>query len=320
MERPKKVERKFSKPQLKLLEQAQKLHDIFEEDLALFTAKFPFMDTVYLDNFQTQINEADAEPDDESVVDNQQTFTNDLNNSMKNGRNGYTILLTYVSFAFPNNASVLEHFGQKRYRTARFVQLEMKELLQYAHEIANKPAYNNSLIAKGFLQTDIDNLLTLANAISSGNRAQENVINERVVITQERLSKLNLVYDTMAEISKGSKVVFINNYAKQQQYLLYSNTEQVLSNIEGPIAANTVLNLGLLPTSAKTFRFKNNGPSALQIGLSKDGVNFDGNTVTSGGVGTDDIDIDDLASTGTIVIVQNQSATQVGNYKLQILG
>jgi peptidoglycan hydrolase-like protein with peptidoglycan-binding domain len=222
--------------------------------------------------------------------------------------------------AFKNNIEVQNEFGKNDYRAVRKSQKKMILFLDEMWKACDK--YKTQLIAAQFSQTNIDEILVVRDVLRNNNTNQELFKKGRPVLTNDRIEVLNTCYDNMELILEAAQRVFRNNEVKRKQYVFNpnSNTDQVLSNIEEPIAANAVRNLGLLPTGARTFRFKNNGPTALQIGLSIDGLIFVGNTVTSGGVGSDDIDIADLNSTGNIVIVQNQRTTQVGNFKLEILG
>lgn len=97
-----------------MLDQAQVMHAFFVEDLPSFTARFPFMDTAYAAAFLTAIDDADAQPDDETVVDSQQMITVQLEQNMQLARNAYTTLMTYVELAFPGRADVLEMFWQEK--------------------------------------------------------------------------------------------------------------------------------------------------------------------------------------------------------------
>jgi hypothetical protein len=72
--------------------------------------------------------------------------------------------------------------------------------------------------------------------------------------------------------------------------------------------------------AGKIFRFIVIAGGPLEIGLSIDGTNFNGNTVTLASAGIETILITDLNSTGTIILVRNQNGTVQGNYKIEVLG
>jgi hypothetical protein len=102
--------------------------------------------------------------------------------------------------------------------------------------------------------------------------------------------------------------------------LLRTTGLEVLTNIEGNIAPNAMLDAGLLPEEGTVIRFENKTDVPLEIGLSEDGTSFSGNTSTLGSVGTVEIKIADLISAGNIVMVKNQSNTATGSYRVQVLG
>jgi hypothetical protein len=99
-----------------------------------------------------------------------------------------------------------------------------------------------------------------------------------------------------------------------------SSSNTVLANYEGPIAAGDTSNLGLFPTGAKVIEFENKGTTALEIGGSTDGVNFDGNTVTLAAAGKESIQKESLNTAGTQLLVRNQSSTDGGSYKVVVKG
>ena len=102
--------------------------------------------------------------------------------------------------------------------------------------------------------------------------------------------------------------------------LLRTTGLEVLTNIEGNIEPNAMLNLGLLPDEGTVIRFENKTDVPLEIGLSENGSIYSGNTTTLGSAGTIDIKIADLNSVGNLVLLRNQSNSATGSYKVQVLG
>jgi hypothetical protein len=95
---------------------------------------------------------------------------------------------------------------------------------------------------------------------------------------------------------------------------------EVLTNIEGNIEPNAMLNLGLLPDEGTVIRFENKTDVPLEIGLSENGTTYSGNTTTLGSAGTIEIKIADLNSVGNLILLRNQSNSATGSYKVQVLG
>jgi hypothetical protein len=224
MERAGKNKKKFNKSFLELLQQAQVMQNTLIVDLPQFTTPFPFINATYVSNFNNAINAADDLPLDDTLLGEQRMLTRAVAQHMQEACNAFTIMLTYVILAFPGRADVLAHFGKKKFVKARYNCLQLIELLRYAHAIANSADYKPMLISKGFLQNDINNLQATANTLDNTYALQQSAKINRSVMAQARVEKFNTLYNFMQEISSASKVVFMNNYAKQQQYKLYKKS------------------------------------------------------------------------------------------------
>ena len=323
MKRAEKILKNFAKPYLEVLEQARVMYAFFMVDIGSFTARFPFMDSTYAADFLTAIDDADAQPDDETVVDMQQMVTEQLNQNMQLARNAYTTLMVYVELAFPGRADVLELFGKRKYEAARRNQLKLKELMELAYTVAQKPEYNPALIAKGYTQAEIDQLNVIAETLEVSNVEQEVAKGERLTSSQLRVKKYNEMYAYMQEISKTSKLVFADDYAKQQQYLLYNDGSglNVLATYENTVAANAPVAAGPLVANTQKLRLTLVSGENLEFGLSASANGaFDGNTVTLGAPEVLVVDIDDFATAATNIVVRNQSLTLEGSFKVECLG
>lgn len=118
----------------------------------------------------------------------------------------------------------------------------------------------------------------------------------------------------------------VNNATIYDEYLVARAIDDtgsqlsVLTSIEGNISAAAFLNLGLLPGNANIIRLINSSNAVLEIGLSNDGTAFNGNTSTLSGNGTIEVSIEELNSTGSTVLLRNQSTSITGSYKVQVLG
>jgi hypothetical protein len=140
-------------------------------------------------------------------------------------------------------------------------------------------------------------------------------------LKQAHVNLCNALYANLGSLmfKYAATPLVIENYF-DLTLLRENEKDKVLSSVEGTIAAGAFANLGLLPTGAKRIRITiiNGGP--LEIGLSTDGTAFNGNTATISGIGSETIEIEDLNSIGSIILLRNQSATVLGSYKVEILG
>ena len=152
---------------------------------------------------------------------------------------------------------------------------------------------------------------------------------------QQQEGNLNLLSNTreqqrqlMAVEMYGALGALMNKYKATPENvagffdlsLLRETGLDVLTNIEGNIEPNAMLNLGLLPEEGTVIRFENKTDVPLEIGLSENGTSFSGNTVVLSTAGTIEIKIADLNSVGNMVMVKNQNNSATGSYKVQVLG
>jgi hypothetical protein len=221
METATRVNRRFRKDALKMLEQSRVMLNKFIEYMPLFTDKFSELNVAFATAWQTAIDDADDAPDDEQVVSDQHLTTYGLYNSLRDARNSYTELVIYLKMAFPKNIAVLEHFGQKQYMAARKKPLEMKLLLELAHERAQSADYKTALNNQGFDQTMIDGLNTLAQQLENSNNTQKQAKTDRYMQTQNRNHLLNAVWEKMTLVNLASIAVMRGDYARRQLFKLY---------------------------------------------------------------------------------------------------
>lgn len=204
-----------------MLIRAQVQQGFLATDLALFTAKFPWIDATYTTSYLTDINTADAIPKDDTVMTNITALTNDVNASMNEGIAVLKRLFIYAKLAYEDDKVKQRVFGQDRMEKARTDQEKMANLLEHAHTMANKDPYKHDLIGKGFNQTQIDSLLTISDNINTKNVLQEAAKTSRPVSTQDRVKVYNTVFKRMRTIATCAQIVFEGDAARIQQYRAY---------------------------------------------------------------------------------------------------
>ena len=221
------AKRLYNKADELMLQQARVVYTLLfgttgtDGDLAEFTAEFTLMDAVFLASFLAAIEAADDTPGDDEVVTDQQLATLAVDTVMALARKRLGRLYNYAEITFPDNPLAKDIFGNKNYRKNRYIQTGMIEVLQVAYSKANTEPYKSELITQGFIQTRIDELNTIALSLQSTNNTQEVKKTERPELTQARINKHNTVWNIWDKISTASKVVYEDDYAKQQQYMMY---------------------------------------------------------------------------------------------------
>lgn len=221
MARAEKVERNYSKSDELMLEQAQTMRNLFETDKADFIALYLMLADPFSADWQTDIDAAQALPTAEEEEVALRVLTEDVEAQMELGRLQFMRMASYVKLLFPNSTAKQALFGLEQYSAARNKQMKMYDLLQLAYRMSNSADYKADLIALGFLQVEITKLDTIAGDLYDANELQEELKRELLVKTQTRLEAYNKVWDSAIAVSNASKQVYVDDYAKLQQYLLY---------------------------------------------------------------------------------------------------
>lgn len=201
----------------KMLEEAQTIHGLLSDDLTDFTNfDADFADAPAL--LQAAIDDANNAPTDETVLDLIQQTTNTMNEEWEKCRNKFQDTKYFIEKAFPKNRSVWNEFGYDDYDDMAVKQDKVNGFMTQFSKASNK--YSTELIAVNYSQIKIDEILILRNEFNTANAAQNEAVKERGTQTQERIKLLNHVWRILQRISKASKSIYRNNYAKQQLYLL----------------------------------------------------------------------------------------------------
>jgi hypothetical protein len=221
---PLKAMREFRKNDNLMIEQSQTMHGNFVEDISIFQAKAPYLTSEYAAEWQTDINTANTVISDTYLVDQLQVVTQDLMKIQDDARNHFQSLMFYVKRVFHDNKAIQNLFGLDKYRLVRNNTNRFIDLLQQAYRTCTNQKYQELIVIEGFSAENIEYLNTLAIDLHQKNIEQEDIKNQRPVSTQERIVLLNKSWKRMVEVNEASKIVFMDNYAKLQQYLLYPET------------------------------------------------------------------------------------------------
>jgi hypothetical protein len=249
---PTDIKRLYNHIDEDMLVKAQVFKDNLTLDLALFTAKFPWLIAANATALQASITSAEALALDTQVVANLKVLTADVNAQVILGGDALNILGIYAKLTYPSDEARQNVFGQQHWNEAKNDQEKMINALEHANSLATAAPYNAALIAKGYTALEIANLLTIANNIKAKNTLQEDAKSRRPVSTQDRIVLYNSVWQQMQTINLCSKVVFATNPAKLEQYLLYPNTADATT-----ISIKLLINGTNTPLSNATVKLSN---------------------------------------------------------------
>jgi hypothetical protein len=201
-----------------MMQVAEKTREAFIQDNADFQAFDPDFKDPYAANWQAEIDAAKASPTDDVIIDSMAGFTTATEDVMKLCRDAYQKMKFFIEKAFPEKPHVWNEFGYNDYDRKRKSQPLMIEFMRDLYATAQK--YSVELIAKNFTQAKIDEVGALYQQLNASDTSQEAYKGTREVLTQDRVILLNKVWTTTVNVCRAGKLIYMNNYAKYQQYVL----------------------------------------------------------------------------------------------------
>jgi len=129
----------------------------------------------------------------------------------------YNDVKYFAGKAFKTKKPIMNEFGVKTYNTASKNPTALSMFMNRLHEVAQK--YKTQLIAQGFTQAKIDEILTLKLALEAANTTQNVFMDHRPVITQDRAMAFNACYAFIVEVDKAAQIIYRNNDAKRKIFV-----------------------------------------------------------------------------------------------------
>ena len=201
-----------------MYEAAKTKRGFFIADKVDFIAFDPDFDDPFADGWLTQINSAEAMPQDETLDDQLTQLTADVEEQMVKCRDKFQDSKYFIEKTFPDKPKIWNEFGYNNYEGARKSQVQMIQFMKNFHTTATK--YKTELIAKNYTQAMIDEIDTLRKALDDANQVQESFIGNLPVQTQARHIKNNELWQTIVKVCSAGKRKFKNDFARYQRYLL----------------------------------------------------------------------------------------------------
>ena len=235
MKHPEELKRLFTKPDEEVLQQSDVQLNSFQENKEAFVARFPQLADPFADEWGTAISVARGFIPDFATINEQANETQILETLMDQGRNHFQTVMLYAQLAFPNNTAILRLFGQPQYDSARNSQLKLPVLLRSTYNQASNEEYKPALLAKGLKEEEIEMLNGLAGDIIAQDIAQQQAKKARSLAATARIETMNAVWEKMATVCQCAKLVFQNDAARYNLFLL-TNAEAPKENATAPVA------------------------------------------------------------------------------------
>ena len=190
-------------------------------------AAFAGFDADFANPFDTDwesvVSTAKLMPTDETVKDQLQQLTAAVEEAMEKGRIKFQSSKYFIEKAFPNSPAIQDEFGFDDYDKARRTQLGTLQFMRTFFATATK--YAAELAAVGYDAAAVAEIDALTIDLDKANNAQEKFKGTRSLTAEDRVKAMNKAWNIMLQVSKAGKVIFMNDPAKYQFFLLPASSE-----------------------------------------------------------------------------------------------
>jgi len=314
---PEEIQRDYNGTDAYMTETSRVIYNLFLEDLPKFGAFDTTMNGEYANKFLEQVVAAEQVVADTAIIDQQVALTEKADQSMEKARVKYNEVKYFVLKAFKSSLGTQNEFGLNDYERARKNRSQMAQFLFEMHAACDK--YKTELIAAGYNQAAIDAILPIREELLNTNTSQKLFIKQRPKLTEDRIIILNACYETLTQINAAAQLVFMDDYAKQNQYV-YNPSPDTNDNLDftGTVAANTLAVISEVTYKPMALvRFRNTGLASLTFCLSTTEI-LEGTTVELNGGAEVAYTMAELKVQGTFLLVKNNDLAKEGNYLVEV--
>ncbi|MBL7129748.1 MAG: hypothetical protein ISS16_12315 [Ignavibacteria bacterium] len=212
------IHRIYSFSDSALIQWMRKMAAILQLYLTDFGTYDPMFDMAFAIALETEVDDAEAIPDDPTVLGQQKAYTEQVAANMILSRDVFLHIKRFVKKAFPNSPAKWDEFGFSRYKHVRNTQDKMILFLRDLHVTAEK--YKTELIAVNYTQAMIDNILATHGLLTGSDSDQEVKKDTRTVDTETRIIAYNTLYEKGADICDAGQYLYRNDPAKYNIFII----------------------------------------------------------------------------------------------------
>jgi len=216
--------RNFSGSDAVMVQNSRVMHGIFITDKARFISFDKDFSDPFGDNWIQAAEIAINVTQDADTLVDLTAYSQMVENKMEECRRFFMEMKYFIEKAFPNNKENWEPFGYSEYDSVRKSETKMIKFLGVLYKTTLK--YKTQLLNAGFPEEKVERIQELQNELEEADYNQEIDKKGRPLLTQDRINILNECYGYMQKVSKAAKIIFADNYAKFNQYLLPSESSE----------------------------------------------------------------------------------------------
>ncbi len=214
-----KVNRKFKLPAVNMIQKSKTYRLHFNNRNAAFTAFDAVFGNPFAANWLTAINAAEAQDTYETLEDQQQTETAEVNAELVKAQKIYIELKYFIEKAFPDAFTIRNEFGLDTYSEIRSSQPEMIQFFSNMHDKAENK-YKAELIEAGYTQPKIDEIETIKNSLDTEDQEQEVFIDENALATSTRNQVYNVAWEFAQKVNRAAHVIYADDADTLNLFLL----------------------------------------------------------------------------------------------------
>lgn len=202
----------------------QQFSAVVGETLPKDIADFKHFDSTFPDTYPQTIKDALAEVQaiktDMVIIDEMAEKTQAVNNAMGACNTSFRTIKFFVLKKFPGNVAIHNQFGFNDIRKVRNKHALMVVFMDDFIKVTNN--YKTELVEAGCSETLIDNLPQQLDNLKQSNTDQEMFKKERGLITQDRIEKLNELYNCLVPVSQMAQIIYADDEARLARYRIPS--------------------------------------------------------------------------------------------------
>ncbi|MBU0474130.1 MAG: hypothetical protein KKF62_08195 [Bacteroidetes bacterium] len=230
MSKPNEVHRNYTISDSEMVLTSNVYRALFIEDKLDFSQFDSSFADPYADNWAAAIAVAEVVAQDAELIDQMAQLTAKVNAKMAEVQDYYHRIKYYMEKAFSDNIAIQNEFGRNDYDKARNSTPKLVAFMQTLNNATTK--YSAELLAAGCAQEFLDKAPTLRDELRTAENNQELFKKTRPVETQKRLEDMNTCWDFSKNVCKAGKIVYSDNAAKYNQYLLPGETPKAAPVVE----------------------------------------------------------------------------------------
>ena len=263
-----------------MVEQAMVCKQLLADNIEAFKEFDSTLNGNFVQDFAIKIMAAFTVIKDTTAIAPQLEQTRLITELMKKGQDIYQEIMYFVTRkAFKGNKLKANEFGQAMYSKTKTKQAEFIVFMETLHKATLK--YTPDLLAVGCQIDLIQSIEGLVNDLREQNSHQEILKRTRLLLTSDRIDTLNECYETLALVFEAARQIYRRDHLKKSLFVFHpskksDNPAMYGSEIVGEttqIVYKSAYNENRT-VSINTFN------TELEFGLSENGIDFVGTTVT----------------------------------------